>query len=80
MCMSDTAEYWWDIKSNYPYAGPNYWHIPDAVCGHRHLFEAQKLGDVNCINCLKLIKEGYIHNLPEGITESKTARKKRLKR
>jgi len=76
MALSDTAEYWRDVKSH-PYAGPNYFHIPGAECGHRHMFEAKRIGDVNCRGCLKLIKAGYVHNLPEGITVSK-AEKRRL--
>lgn len=74
MALSDTAEYWHDIKKNY--CGPNYFHIPNYNCGHRHLFEAKKLGDVNCKSCLKAIKEGYLHNLPEGKTISKAERRK----
>lgn len=77
MCLSDTAEYWQDVKRNYPYTGTNFYHIPNVDCGHRHMFTAKLLGDVNCYSCLKLIKEGYIHNLREGITISK-AEKKRL--
>ena len=78
MAMSDTAEYWNDVKSNYPYSGPNYYHIPNVDCGHRHLYEAKKLGDINCHSCLKLIKDGYVCNLPEGISESNSAKKRRL--
>jgi len=72
MALSDTAEYWQDVKRyhrNYPYMGPNFYHIPNANCGHRHLYLAEKLGDVNCYACLKLIKQGYDHGLPEGKTE-----------
>lgn len=75
--MTDTAEYWADAKRNY--VGPNYSHVPGASCGHRHLFEAKKLGDVNCKSCLKLIEDGLQHNLLPGISESKSAKKRRLK-
>ena len=74
--MTDTAEYWEDVKRNYPYIGPDYYHIPGYDCGHRHLYEAKKLGDVNCNACLKAIKEGYVHNLPEGKTLSKSEKKR----
>jgi len=80
MSLPDTAEYWWGVKKNYPYCGKDYYHIPNAECGHRHLFEAKKLGDVNCHACLKLIEQGYKHNLPEGVSESKSAKKRRLKK
>lgn len=76
MCLSDTAEYWQDVKRNYPYTGPNYFHIPNAECGHRHYHLAKRLGDVNCKACLKLIKEGYDHKLPEGKTLSRAERKR----
>lgn len=77
--MTDTAEYWNDVKRNHPHVGPNYFHVPGAACGHRHLFEAKKLGDVNCRACLKLIDEGLHHDLPPGVYESKSAKKRRLK-
>jgi len=76
MSMTDTAEYWADVKRNYPYVGPDYYHIPNIDCGHRHLYEAKRLGDVNCRSCLKLIEEGLSHNLPEGKTISKYERKR----
>lgn len=79
MSKTDTREYWDDVKSNYPYLGQNYFHIPGYDCGHRHLYEANKLGDVNCRNCLKAIKNGHNHNLPEGITIS-SSEKKRLRK
>lgn len=75
MNLPDTAEYWQDVKRNYPYCGPNYYHIPNYNCGHRHLYLAKRLGDVNCKSCLKAINEGYNHNLPEGKTLSRAEKK-----
>ncbi len=75
MSLPDTAEYWNDVKRNYPYVGPDFYHIPNIDCGHRHLFEAKLLGDVNCYSCLKLIKEGVEHNLNEGKTLTKKEKK-----
>ena len=69
---TDTAEYWQDVKRNYPYCGPNYFHIPNYDCGHRHLYIAEKLGDVNCNSCLKAIAEGVEHSLLEGKTISRS--------
>lgn len=79
MALSDTAEYWQDVKKNYPYCGPDYLHIPNANCGHTHYHLATHIGDVNCNGCLKLIKEGLEHNLKEGKWESKSSKKRRLK-
>jgi hypothetical protein len=76
MALTDTTEYWWDVKRNHPYTGPDYSHIPGYDCGHRHLYEAKKLGDVNCKSCLEAIKNGYKHNLPEGKTISKSEKKR----
>jgi len=80
MCLSDTAEYWADAKRSKGYFGStSFVHIPNAECGHRHHSDAKRLGDVTCYACLKLIKNGYEHNLPEGKTVSKAERKRRQK-
>jgi len=70
MCLSDTAEYWQDVKrSRMPYMGTDYYHIPNADCGRKHWHEAKAIDDVNCSDCLKLIAKGYEHNLPDGKTD-----------
>lgn len=69
MSLPDMAEYWWDVKSRRPYTGREFYHIPNVNCGHRHLHEAKRIGDVNCFSCLKLIEEGFEHGLPEGKTD-----------
>ena len=70
MCLSDTAEYWQDVnRPRMPYVGKQYYHIPNAECGRKHWNEAKAIEDVNCTDCLKLISEGYVHNLPEGKTD-----------
>ena len=77
MALPDTAEYWWDVKSHYPYMGREFYHIPNANCGHRHLHEAKRIGDVNCFACLKLIEQGYEHGLPEGKTDFRSKGQKK---
>lgn len=82
MALSDTAEYWQDVKSSRgPYIGPDYYHIPGAECGRKHWHEAKAIDDVNCSDCLKLIKSGYEHGLPEGKTDfrSKGEKKRQAK-
>ena len=76
MSLSDTAEYWWDVKSHKPYMGREFYHIPNANCGHRHLHDAKKLGDVNCFACLKLIKQDYEHGLEDGKTDFRSKSQK----
>jgi hypothetical protein len=75
--MSDTAEYWWDVKATKAWYGTTFYHIPNAPCGHRHLHEAKKLGNVNCYSCLELIKNGYDHGLSEGVYLTKSQRKRK---
>lgn len=63
MSLPDTAEYWEDVKRNYPYSGPEYFHIPGFDCGHKHYHEAKFVDDVNCTPCKKAIHDGYSHEL-----------------
>lgn len=60
--MSDTAEYWADVKRPRPIV-PDYYHIPNYDCGHKHYYEAEFIDDVNCGACKKALKEGIEHNL-----------------
>jgi hypothetical protein len=75
MTMSDTAEYWWDVKSRQVYTGRNFTHIPNSTCGHikvatGNTTTSEYLNDINCFACLKLIKEnGNIYELKEGISK-----------
>jgi len=72
MCLSDTAEYWWGVKSHYPYMGKQFIHIPNSTCGHirketGNTTISNYLNDINCYACLELIKQnGNIYNLKEG--------------
>lgn len=77
MCLSDTAEYWQDVNRRTPYMGKDYYHIPNANCGRKHWHEAKAIDDVNCTDCLKLLKEGYDHNLPEGKTDFRSNSEKK---
>lgn len=83
MSMTDTAEYWWGIKNRKPYNGPDYYHIPGLDCGHRHLFEAKYVSDVNCTACKKALASAeFVHNLKSDqqkeMDEANRERSKRL--
>lgn len=82
MCMSDTAEYWFDVKNRRPYNGPDYYHIPGFECGHRHLYEAKYVSDVNCKQCKAAIAKGHPHGLKSDeqkeIDQANRERSKRL--
>lgn len=80
MALTDTSEYWNDIKRNNSYTGRDFYHIPNANCGHKHKYEAKKLGDVNCFECLKLIADGYVHGLEDGVTDNRSKGQKKIDR
>lgn len=75
MCLSDTAEYWWDVKNRTPYQGRQFIHIPNSTCGHIRIetsntVTSEYLNDINCFACLELIKQnGNIYGLKEGISK-----------
>jgi ssDNA-binding Zn-finger/Zn-ribbon topoisomerase 1 len=75
MALTDTAEYWWDIKNRTPYLGRDFVHIPNSTCGHikketRNTDTSEYLNDINCYACLKLIEEnGNVYGLKEGISK-----------
>jgi hypothetical protein len=60
MSLPDEAEIWWpDHRVKHIFS-----HLPNIKCGHFHVHNATFIDDVDCYSCLKLIEEGYIHNLP----------------
>jgi len=73
--MTDTAEYWWDIKRK-SFNPPKITmvHIKDSKCIHiNHVTgnteTSNYLNDITCYNCLKMIKHnGNIYNLVEGVS------------
>lgn len=74
MSMSDTAEYWHDIKNRQPYSGKHFVHIPESTCEHinpstGNTDTSEYLADINCYACLKLIQDnGNIYGLKEGVS------------
>ena len=66
MSMSDTAEYWSDVKS--PRMGNEMvYHIPNVECGNpkrEHHELAKYREDVNCSKCRK--HKEALHNLPSN--------------
>ena len=57
MALSDTAEYWFDVKSRRAYNGPKFIHLKGMECGHYHVAESNKLIDVDCHVCVRKINE-----------------------
>lgn len=55
MTMSDTAEYWWDVKKRVSRT-PAFTHIKGYNCGHFHVHETKNIKHVDCHACIKMIK------------------------
>ena len=55
MSLSDTAEYWQDVKkgssSKYVFT-----HIKGKDCGHYHVAESKELDEIDCHSCKKIIE------------------------
>lgn len=60
MALTDTTEYWWDVKNHFENKRPAFTHIKGYDCGHFHVHETKKLTQVDCYACLK-----HIENTPE---------------
>lgn len=67
MSLSDTAEYWNDVKKYRGWYGvTGFWHAKGCKCGHFHKNETRYISEVDCKACLKVLSEmGNIFNLKE---------------
>lgn len=68
MSLSDTAEYWNDVKGHYRgwFGVTGFWHAKGCQCGHFHKNETRYISEVDCKACLKVLAEmGNIFNLKE---------------
>jgi hypothetical protein len=72
MCLSDTAEYWSDIKSiKCPYNGKQFRHHPNYDCSHIKPITGNTdttpyTDDINCFECIEAIKNGNTEGLISG--------------
>lgn len=57
--MTDTAEYWNDIKDHFRNRSSKrvFIHYKGLNCGHFHVKETIKMKDVDCYACKELIKK-----------------------
>ena len=55
MSLSDTAEYWWDIKK--PNNKRVFVHVKGLTCGHFHVIESNEYNEIDCHACKKLINQ-----------------------
>jgi len=75
MSMTDTAEYWEDVKrKSFNPPKRTMIHIRNSKCVHiKHVIgnteTSNYLNDITCYNCLKMLKvNGNIYNLIEGVS------------
>lgn len=63
MALSDTAEYWQDVKASFGRTKHKFTHVPNFDCGHFHIRDAQYINEVDCYACKKALEEGLEHSL-----------------
>jgi len=62
--MSDSAEYWHDVKSHKGNLRHVFTHIKGIPCGHYHIEETKEFRHIDCKSCQKIVAEmGNIFNL-----------------
>lgn len=66
MSMSDTAEYWWDVKAKRHYHGPTFRHAHGYDCSHL------KWCNNRVTKYLLDVKEAYEYKLAESIKSKLT--------
>ena len=54
MAMTDTAEYWDDVKRS-RYSKNHFYHGIGVDCGHRHNHETKYVDDVECKACKRIL-------------------------
>ncbi len=54
--MTDTAEYWNDVKARTRRSKRVFTHVQGLECGHYHVQESVHANDIDCYACIKLIK------------------------
>lgn len=66
MSLSDTAEYWWDIKKVNNFSKKVFTHAKGCQCGHYHVCETNYISEIDCHACIKIFEEiGNIFGLKE---------------
>ena len=81
MALTDTKEYWDDVKSSFNKR--IFTHIKGIDCGHYHVAHSDELQDIDCFACKKIIdnddalKQKLLNN--NGKAHQKYANKKGYK-
>ena len=74
MTLSDTTEYWKDIKNNFNRFYVSYIHLKGKECNYFHKCEDDNIGNVTCPACIKLFTD------EEKIEYSKIQKKREKRR
>jgi len=78
MSLSDTAEYWHDVKK--PFYKFTFTHIKGIDCGHSHRCESDELNDINCHACKNILENDQELKLKLESNNGKRYRKHRNKK
>jgi hypothetical protein len=74
MALTDTAEYWNDLKEQRNRIHFSFTHLKRKDCGYYHKYETEKVGDVDCYACIKLFTD------EERVKYKKVQRKREMNR
>jgi len=78
MALSDTAEYWQDVKAFKGWFPKHkFIHIKGVKCGHYHVIESNELDEIDCKACKKIIESD--EELKQKLTLNNGKRLKKIK-
>jgi len=77
MSLSDTAEYWNDVKRNNNRSKLPFTHLIGLDCGYYHVCDTKNLADIDCYACIKLLSKDQVRERERIKKERSKNRKKR---
>lgn len=77
MSLSDTAEYWRDVKSRR--FKRVFTHIPEIDCGHFHVNESSDIDCIDCYACKEILKKDEILQALLEVAQEKVEAKQKIK-
>ncbi|MGJ1414107.1 hypothetical protein ACR786_06405 [Sphingobacterium multivorum] len=71
--MTDTAEYWNDVRTHFSGYRPTYTCLVNLECKYEHKYETKRISSVTCRSCLEIISK--TSELSKRLEESLRKRK-----
>lgn len=75
--MTDTAEYWNDVKRHFRGLRPTYVCLKNLVCAYETKYETKKITNVTCRSCKEII--GKTPLLAKRLEDSERSRRNSIK-